>query len=293
VSQSDAETMRGSFRRYALAHTIMWALLMLVLALLFARNADWSRSWVFLPMALPALLLAPGFVKFYRLSAQAGYSRGWAVQKYLLGASKAEIQAVLTARAEHEVAWDQLVKQVLAFEPQLHDRVLVLRRQNKLDEATSLFGRAKQERSRVAEQQARRTESLRADSSRLHCSGIVEPLLATGAFDEADSVVMQVRGLLEEAHSLGIREEVLKLLDCDTRADLGAAKALLATVRRAREKSRFFEELKRRIQAVPQQSRPELQRLLEGLAECSYDSRGFRIAWHELDVAIRRAEGVR
>lgn len=286
------DNLRGLIRRYAFIHTTMWVLLVIVVSVMFAGHADWSRAWVLLIAFAPTFIMVPPFAKFHRLARRAGYSNKRALTMYLLGTSKRDVERIIEAVRTRREAWSALLQKVREEEPELLQKIEDLHQRDNLDGAAAVFERAKANRRQLAQRREAEIARLQAESAKLYCDRIVDALVARGDLGQAAQVVTTCRSLLDRARQFSVHDEVAAALgNMVGDADFSAAERLLKEAANRREMNRLKAELTARISEAPPHEHDGLYRLVDELAQLAFGSRDFRKKYHELEAALGQAFG--
>ena len=277
------------FRKLALVHCVMWAVLLVVLALVITRPMPW---WLPVIAFSPLLYLLGGVIQLLRefRVQPVPYSLGDIWFTFSQGYTKYDIRSAAQKWEQEENTRAEILEQAQSLTPDLVPRVEQLLENDSLMQARELVRRSVERRQKEAELELRRREQLREQAAHTHCARLVEPLVAAGDFKQAEATMARCAGLIGRAKALGVESEVLAMLDGLKQTNFDSVEALLKKVQDDRDLGRLVEELKERIELLTGDSHQEATAALQSLQQQEFGCRMFRKILHDLDEMLREAE---
>ncbi len=167
--------------------------------------------------------------------------------------------------------------------PEAAPRVRQLLTRWRFKEVRETFRRAEAEKQR----RQKRYDSLIQMAATSHCVGIIAGLLLEGKDAEAEKTITAARYLLASAHELGLLDQVAGLLEAD---NMEEAARLIGEARLVQKRGVELARWETRVSNAPAEFRSVLLPLFERLKAADHGTRPYRMALHDLETELLRAE---
>ena len=177
----------------------------------------------------------------------------------------------------------QLLRSARQISRALEARVRTVLRENDLEQAGMLLREAQGRHRREQKEHAQLLDRAR----RVGCEEQIQNLLSARRVKKAAHLLARVENLWRDAREVGVMKEVE---DPMREGRWDDADVVIACGREKRQLQEFVAKMQLRLQSVPPRFHQSLSDSLAHVARPPFNSRPFRIAYHEFDLRLKAAE---